>query len=575
MTVTEDVPAELWLTIFELMDSPVDLNSVVRTCRRFHSYGIRALHRTLVWKRPEDFVQNSALWVADSGMAPGVRSLELHISTLPDDVPGTLVDLNGFRFYRDAPGHFPEFEDEPFWLFPEVDQQIFSQSTMHSINYYKMHHSYANAAVYGKLIQRLPSFTNLRSLTLKNLFITDDLFGSLFHLPSLRHLHVEFCLFPRKQVTTPRDFSALPITNLTLLNLRRQVMSAGRNGHDLHAFADMDEDIEYGLALASAQGLQTLRVDSTADVFATIYRRRQQGVYVYNIPPSLSSLYVQRKQVVDGAVQPLFHAEQLFPGAVYSIMERCPTLTTISLAYTLPKHSSFPKSDSLPNLTYCEGFLDAVSAMSANRPLKAISVLRSDTSTEGILDFLQRKAKQHPGLEMLALHCKTWDLEILYAICQLFPELRKLKLTFDIRLPGKIWEHVDYWHGIQPYEMYEALEEARARPEFASGSRGPEEDTVVSIGPHYLYRLKHLHTAHIFATPSNGGKPDHPKFLYDNTYADVEEELQNLVIPWNRYCKSLREVQLHAGYAMRRAYEGDGWKMREVKEVRENCDFAY
>lgn len=475
MGITNDVPAELWLTIFELMDSPVDLNSVVRTCRRFHNCGIRALHRNLVWKRPEDFISNAPLWHADPGMIPGVRSLELQISTLPDDVPGTLVDAAGLSFTRETAAQFPELEDEPFWLFPEVDQQNFSQSTMHSINYYKMHHSYASSGVYEVLINHVASFTNLQSLTLKNLFITDELFGTLFDLPNLRKLHIEFCLFPRRQVITNRDFSALPITDLTMLNLRRQVMNAGRNGHDLHAFADMDEDIEYGLALASAQHLQSLRVDSTADVFATIYRRRVQGVYVYNIPQHLEALYIQRKQVIDGAVQPLFHAEQLFPGAVYSIMERCPTLKTISLAYPLPKHSSFPKPDSLPNLENCEGFLDAVSAMTAHRPLRAISILRSDSSTEGILEYLARKARQHPGLEMLALHCKTWDLEILSAICLLFPQLRKLKLTFDLREPGRLWEHGDYWSGVQPYEMYDALEQARARPEFTTGSRGPDE----------------------------------------------------------------------------------------------------
>ena len=71
------------------------------------------------------------------------------------------------------------------------------------------------------------------------------------------------------------------------------------------------------------------------------------------------------------------------------------------------------------------------------------------------------------------------------------------------------------------------------------------------------------------------GEPDHPPFLYDDTYESVEEELRNLVIPWNRYCKSLREVQLHPGYVMRREFEGDRWKMREVKTVRDGCDFVY
>ena len=96
----------------------------------------------------------------------------------------------------------------------------------------------------------------------------------------------------------------------------------------------------------------------------------------------------------------------------------------------------------------------------------------------------------------------------------------------------------------------------------------------MAIGPHLLCRLEHLHTAHIYAAATTP-RPDHPRYLFDSTFDSVEEELQNLVIPWNRYCKKLREVQLHAGYVMRRAYEGDRWQMREVKEVRENCEFVY
>ena len=96
----------------------------------------------------------------------------------------------------------------------------------------------------------------------------------------------------------------------------------------------------------------------------------------------------------------------------------------------------------------------------------------------------------------------------------------------------------------------------------------------MSFGPHYLYRLEHLHTAHIFAAPNNG-RPEHPRFLFDDTFESVEEELQNLVIPWNRYGGQLREVQLHAGYTMRRGFEGDVWRLREVREVREGCDFEY
>ena len=70
--------------------------------------------------------------------------------------------------------------------------------------------------------------------------------------------------------------------------------------------SDTDKDVKCGLAPASAETLHSLCVDSTADVFTTVYYQRIQGVYVYNIP-DLSALYMQCKKVIE-----------------YSLMERCP-----------------------------------------------------------------------------------------------------------------------------------------------------------------------------------------------------------------------------------------------------------
>ena len=94
----------------------------------------------------------------------------------------------------------------------------------------------------------------------------------------------------------------------------------------------------------------------------------------------------------------------------------------------------------------------------------------------------------------------------------------------------------------------------------------------MSFGPHFLYRLEHLQSAQIYAMPS-GPIPEHPPHLFDPTYETVEEELRNLVIPWNRFCRELREVQLHAGYGMRRAYDGGMWRMEKVTQLSEGCDF--
>ncbi|KAI0088936.1 hypothetical protein BDY19DRAFT_890217 [Irpex rosettiformis] len=504
----KQVPAELWMYMFELMDSPKDLSNVLRTCRSFHNYAIRALHRSIIWKQPAASAHNLPFWGDDTEvLLNNVQSLDLHVSSLPDRAPGNFVDVGGWA----------------------------------TIEYYKVLQEWATPTLYGALMKRLTSFTRLHTLRLQDLFFTDTLFDALHMLPGLRTLHIQNCFFPRRQDVTARDHSTLPITSLTLVHIRRQVLRGGRRGEDENnMFVEMDEDISYALDIASAHNLRTLRVDSTADVFALVYRKRDHGAYSFKIPESLTHLYVMRKRAVRNIIQPLYHSEQLFPVAAYSVMERCPTLQTISLGYPLPKHHSFPKRDSIPNLSQCEGGLDTIAALASGRPLRALSILRSDAPTEGILETLGRLGQEHPNLRMLKVHCKNWDIEILEAITQLFPRLQKLSLTYDEPHPGRPWE----------------------------------QDTIVSFGPHYLHRLEHLHTVEIFDTPDDL-TVKHPSFLYDDTFDSIDEELRNLVIPWNRYCKSLRQVQLHAGYVMRRGYEGAPWSMHKAHEIQETSDFEY
>lgn len=475
----EQVPAELWMVIFELLETPRDLISIVQTCRSFYNYAIRALHRNIVWKTPTAFVHNIPFWRdAPQVLLDSVQSLDLGVSTLPDYGPGLLVDRDGWTFMRQDRDPLYMYPDGP-WV-DEDAEDVHNLPIIKSIKFYKIEQSFATTDLYASLIGRLTSFTKLRTLRLENLFFTDELFGALHMLPSLRTLHIESCFFPRKKNVTARDHSTLPITELTMLNLYRQVLRGGqpspRDDANFAQFADMDEDISYALNIASARNLRTLRVDSTADVFALVYRRREHGVYLFKIPENLTHLFVLRKRIIKNAVQPTYHSEQLFPIAVYAILDRCPTLTTVSLGYPLPKHQNFPKYNTLPNLTHCEGTLETILALTVGRPVRALSILRSEAPLENILDTLARKAQSHPELEMLSLHCKVWDLEILDAICQLFPKLRKLRLTFDVRKPGKLWEHTDYWDdALQPYELYPFTGEARGQPEATPVSHGPDE----------------------------------------------------------------------------------------------------
>ncbi len=48
--------------------------------------------------------------------------------------------------------------------------------------------------------------------------------------------------------------------------------------------------------------------------------------------------------------------------------------------------------------------------------------------------------------------------------------------------------------------------------------------------------------------------------------------MKDLVIPWNRFCKDLREVQLHAGWRLLRGFNGGRWRAEKVGVV-EDEDF--
>ncbi|KAI0826317.1 hypothetical protein BC629DRAFT_1729847 [Irpex lacteus] len=549
----KQVPAEIWMYMFELMDSPRDLGNVLRTCRSFHNYAIRALHRSIIWKQPTAAAHNLPFWDDEAEvLLNNVQSLELHISALPDRAPGHFVDVGGWAFTRlDTDPHF-QYPEGP-WV-EEDPHDIHNLPIMRTIEYYKVFQRWATPALYNQLMNRLTSFTKLHTLRLQDLFFTDDLFGALHMLPGLRTLHIQNCFFPRRQDITARDHSALPITSLTLVHIRRQVLRGGRRGEDENnMFVEMDEDISYALDIASAHNLRTLRVDSTADVFALVYRKRDHGAYSFKIPENLTHF------------SSLLPPTPLWSAARHSKRYHWAILS-LNITHSQTRFYSKPHT--------VRRWLGYDRGLGVGSPLRALSILRSDAPTEGILETLGRLGQEHPNLEMLKIHCKNWDIEILEAITQLFPRLRKLSLTYDEPHPNRPWEQADYWARLHHQTGYETAADARAHSDQSTSPQRPDEDTVVSFGPHYLYRLQHLHTVEIFDTPDDLSVK-HPSFLYDKTFDSVDEELRNLVIPWNRYCKSLRRVQLHAGYVMHRGYEGAPWSLRKVHEVQETTDFEY
>lgn len=71
--------------------------------------------------------------------------------------------------------------------------------------------------------------------------------------------------------------------------------------------------------------------------------------------------------------------------------------------------------------------------------------------------------------------------------------------------------------------------------------------------------MERLHTFQLFET--NGKLP----VITDDCWGDdwtTEGMLKTLILPWNKYCPHLKEVQLMKGYLWRRAHERDSWAQR-------------
>ncbi|KZT07883.1 uncharacterized protein LAESUDRAFT_650157 [Laetiporus sulphureus 93-53] len=508
---SEAVPAEIWIEIFQLLSLPSDLYSVMRSCKRFHDLAIRSIHRHVIWRTPEQMAHNLPVWDANEGMHLATRTLELGVSLLPGHCSGFVVDFGGLPIHMRS-------RERNFLRSQFPEQQ-----------------SYASPNLHRAMLQRITSFGNLENLTFYGLLLTPEHFKLIHALPLLRALHVDSCVVPCRSTAQTLSHQTLPITELALLNLRRR-------GPDPHGELLIEEDMMHVLTLSLAQNLRTLRVDSTADVFKYVFSVPSWGAQTNanEIPPHLERLYIQRKRLV----LPSIAGESAFPDSnLYSFLSRARSLTTYSTYHPTPHHQHL-RPGTLPLLRCYSGPVESIAGILPNRPIVALQLLQCTHGQYGLhnhrdgISALTNIATAFPDLQMLSVEFSTWDDEIMHAICSLFHKLRRLKITYE--------------HG------------------------GPSEMTMVTMGPEFLARFPEMHKLQIYATPQHDiRKPAHPPFLFDASFDSIEEELRNLVIPWNRWCPALREVQLSSGYVMRRGYDGGVWHLYRLKRLEEFEEFHF
>lgn len=417
----EDVPPELWMEIFEWLPLSSDLYNVMRTSKRFYNPAIRALHRNVVWKTPQGLAHNLPVWDANPGMNVATHSLELRISMLPPTICGYTVDLSG----KSSLEFNDDFEDG-------ADHIFFWRDTM---GYHFGHCIYfASQSLHNAMITRIASFINLENLAFTDMVVTNAHFVMIHSLPRLRALRFEFCVFPYQGGSGYQalDHSTLPITELTLLNIRRRITELQPLANHV---AVVDENMVHVLTLALARNLRTLRVDATADVFKHVFSGwRMVRRHGYAIPPRLERLYIQRKQLS----QPRLPGELAFPdAALYSFLARATSITTYSTCHPPPPHHVFPPH-TLPHLRRYSGPVESAVTLLRDRPIDALELLHCGHGVGDGSSALTSISRVTTNLQMLSLELLAWDNEIIHAVSSLFHDIRRLKIVYTLDRPTEV-----------------------------------------------------------------------------------------------------------------------------------------
>ncbi|OBZ77387.1 hypothetical protein A0H81_02745 [Grifola frondosa] len=361
------VPAELWLDIFELLVSPADLHSIIQTSRKFHNLAVRALHRHVIWRTPEAVVHNLPLWDASPGMEPFVHTFDLGVSSLPGGISGRIIEANG--------------EVDDHHAYPAIFNNASNIGRLDTtLSYYNLRSkmSFASNDLHEIMFQRIMSFSNLSTLKFHSVIFFDKHFELIHALPQLRSLHLEYCVFQNFSSSRVFNHTTLPITDLTMLNLRRRIIETLDQQHVM-----LEENIEHALTLALARNLRSLAIDSTADVVKYIYGAWDADVRGWVVPHNLEQLYIYRKETSLEEVQLMLPGESSFPDfTLYSVLGKMPMLTTLSTFHLAPAHNIIMPV--LPLLRNYAGPVDSIERL-PGRPIQALGLFKCGTgSRDGV-----------------------------------------------------------------------------------------------------------------------------------------------------------------------------------------------
>ncbi|KAF8836042.1 hypothetical protein BDN67DRAFT_974654, partial [Paxillus ammoniavirescens] len=575
------LPNELWMNVFEELGSPKDLAAVVRTNKRFQSLGQRVLYNHVIWTDVRKFVENYPFLQANPTLHTVPRSLTLGISEVcPHNE--RIEQINRARGIIHPNGDIQNIPRSSRAHEARVLEEIGIISPIELL---------ASEDLTQILYTQAAAFTNLRELNFMGMVLPNAFYSFVHSFPTLDKLTIEDCTPPIRPVPTLLHPKNLPITELTILGLRGR-----RDPRELRSFGE-------------AHQLRVIRFDWTC----YIYKHFCDPPTPPNIWPQVGG-FVNIAHLQAGHAQHINHNHQAIIPAhenptpsphIHTIDVKFPTQKSWQ-SYVPEPHdqllnpfveflTKFPRvtnlrirnflpclrlpASALPNLACYHGPLTTIkSVVSGQRRIKRLDI--RDTSASLVaLEKAFREIEVSGGganLESLSVLLGWWDDEILYAIRHHFRGLSHLEIMYR--------------------------------------EGDPSEETVLGMGAHFFGEMPNLSSVHIFRVIPPGvdnvgsiadrlsarGYPHHSiqlvlgeligaqgpverpdlddavfeeaKYVAGSSgvssSGDGEESeemtLRELINAWNRYCPSLLEVQLKAGYVWRRAGAEDVWTQRKT-----------
>lgn len=523
----------MWISIFEAMGQPSDLLKVIKTCKHFYALAIRVLYRNLHWISPLPFASNARFWRQQTNaMTDAPNSLVIGISHINSnsfarfDPSAAIVELDGSWNIAPQATHISMGQYQPF--------PPFAPSTSD----WKRYSFFASKALYDTMLQMITTFGMLQELVFHHADLPEAIYATIKSLPRLRNLAIQYCSLPVINAEPDLTFADLPITSLTLWCSKADPGSSTTSTY------------LYALHLCTARNLRVLKVDWTSVTarFFALTNPVPPAVLPRNINDLSLRMPVSKLWPAEGEAS---RSMLLVP--LVRFLRNSPSITRLTIFNRLP--SLELDTAILPNLHSYIGPSNTVPAVLKYRPVEHLEITDMDKKLHDYMNLLPEVAKFRPELKTLCLVLREWDNEILHAIGQLFTDLRKISITYEDKYPSEVRTFLCSCF-------------------ISDLSLLLLQYTLLSLGSQFLYRFPLMESLQLYQTTAIQAPPEStlfnqpamPSFFtrQQGPGSANDEDVKELIVPWRKHSRHLREVQFMEGFVWRRAHDGDQWCKRNL-----------